>query len=220
MLCCRQWDSRRPTQHNQMLPSFFPGKPLQLPAQTAATPANTDASSNSNALPNFSSVPLSTYTVTSSRGGNTYSGFLVGSSPFDHGNERTNVPTEIIPVIVVTHSVASGVDPQGVISVANAQTKFNPTAADNSCLARPNNVALRLVQQSPIIQTADFNFGGTDVGRTQAIDAFQRANFWQEIGHNYHVLLNPVRTLEGCCSGKNTVNLLPFPTELVTSMRP
>lgn len=132
--------------------------------------------------------------MTSSRDGNTYSGFMVGSSPFNRGNKSTNVPTEIIPVIVVTQSVATGVDQNGILASAPGQTKFNPTAADNSCLVSPNNVASRLVQQSPIIRTADFNFGGTDVGRTQAIDAFQRANFWAQIGPNYHVLLNPVQT--------------------------
>src|SRR5206468_1307412 len=37
---------------------------------------------------------------------------------------------------------------------------------------------LQLVEGSPIVQNTDFNFGGTDVGSTQYIDAYQRANFW------------------------------------------
>ena len=55
---------------------------------------------------------------------------------------------------------------------------MDPTVADNACLAAPNNMPVRLLQQSPILSNADFNFDGTDVGTTQATDAFQRGNFW------------------------------------------
>ena len=52
----------------------------------------------------------------------------------------------------------------------------------------PVNVML----QSPIFKNDDFNLGGTDVGTTQYIDAFQRANFWSLIDrNNYHTLLHP-----------------------------
>jgi hypothetical protein len=52
------------------------------------------------------------------------------------------------------------------------------------------------MQESPLFLPADFNFGGTDVGFTQATDAFQRANFWNTINRNsYHVLLAPLRVL-------------------------
>lgn len=51
-----------------------------------------------------------------------------------------------------------------------------------------------MVRQSPIIPSTDFNFSGTDVGRTQYVDAFQRANFWDVINHgDYHVRLGPVK---------------------------
>jgi hypothetical protein len=52
-----------------------------------------------------------------------------------------------------------------------------------------------LFRQSPIFQSADFNYGGTNVGRTQTTDAFQRANFWKVIDReDYHVTLGPIST--------------------------
>jgi len=55
---------------------------------------------------------------------------------------------------------------------------------------------VRLLQQSPIVSNANFNFGGTPVGITQYTDAFQRGNFWGLIDRaNYHVRLSPVRVL-------------------------
>jgi hypothetical protein len=54
---------------------------------------------------------------------------------------------------------------------------------------------LTLYRQSPIIENAKFDFGGTHVGNTQYEDAFQRANFWAYTqGSDYHVLLHPVTT--------------------------
>ncbi len=44
-----------------------------------------------------------------------------------------------------------------------------------------------------MFQATNFSFGGTSVGDTQYIDAFQRANFWQLVGGtDYHTLANPV----------------------------
>jgi hypothetical protein len=49
-----------------------------------------------------------------------------------------------------------------------------------------------LFLDSPIFQPTTFTFGGTNVGRTQYVDAYQRANFWQSVaGTNYHTLVNP-----------------------------
>jgi hypothetical protein len=53
-------------------------------------------------------------------------------------------------------------------------------------------VPLSLMVQSPIFESNDFKFGATDVGTTQYIDAFQRANFWQFVGGTgYHTILTP-----------------------------
>ncbi len=82
----------------------------------------------------------------------------------------------------------------GIITTKPGVTTFNPSAADNACLAAPNNVPTKLFQESPILNPATFSFGGTIVGRTEYSDAFQRGNFWKALGSNvgkYHVLLAP-----------------------------
>ncbi|MFY9559043.1 MAG: hypothetical protein WAQ52_02305 [Terriglobales bacterium] len=52
------------------------------------------------------------------------------------------------------------------------------------------------VKNSPLLKKAAFMPGGTNVGTTQYVDAFQRANFWSIVSTtspNYHVLLSPVQ---------------------------
>lgn len=142
-------------------------------------------------------LPLFTYAVKSSRDQNNYSGAIVGNTPFKHGGGTVSVHTQIVPIVIVTKSVATDVSPAGIISTQAGKTRFDPTEADNACLTSPNNVPLRLFQQSPIFKAADFNFGGTNVGTTQYIDAFQRAEFWDVINRNtYHVKLGPITTLD------------------------
>ena len=149
-------------------------------------------------------LPLFNYDVTSSRDGNSYQGTIVGRSPFSDAFGYTAVPAQIVPVIVITNSVFAGVDASGNVITAPGVTTFNPSVADNSCLTAPNDVPLKLVQQSPIYNAADFNYGGTDVGLTETTDAFQRANFYKLLNFGnvsfddnifYHVLLSPVRTV-------------------------
>ncbi len=129
----------------------------------------------------------------SDRDGNEYTGVMVGSKPFDHGSGQTNVATQIIPIVFKTHTVATSVGAGGILVTTPGNNTFNPTQPDRACLGSRNNNPLRLFQQSPIFQSADFNYGGTNVGRTQTTDAFQRANFWKVIDRNdYHVTLGPV----------------------------
>jgi len=184
--------------------------PFIRPTKSAAPSAEASVKSNaaSNALNNSSkssaTLPLFNYEVTSSRDGNTYEGTIVGRSPFTDAFGFTAVPSQIVPVVIVTNSVFAGVDASGNIVTAPGVTTFNPSAADDSCLAAPNDVPLRLVQQSPIFNAADFNYGGTDVGLTETTDAFQRANFYKLLNFGnvpfddnvfYHVLLSPVKTV-------------------------
>ncbi len=147
-----------------------------------------------------SSLPMWTYTVTSSRDGNQYSGVMIGASPFDsNGNKNVSVPGYIVPLIVETNSIAVS-DDGGLIYTEPGMTTFDPTQA-TSCLNAPNNVPSTLLAQSPLFQPVDFVFGGVDIGTTQYVDAFQRSNFWVALGENgirdtYHVALNPVETLQ------------------------
>jgi hypothetical protein len=143
-------------------------------------------------------LPLWTFRVHSSRDGHQYPGAMVGQNPFTSPGP-TDVPTQVIPLIIKTKTVGSSFDPNtGIIKTESGATTFNPTEADDVCLSAPNNIPGKLVEQSPILSPATFTFGGTFVGTTQYSDAFQRANFWDILGAHradYHVLLNPVNFL-------------------------
>jgi hypothetical protein len=145
-------------------------------------------------MANSTTLPLWNFTVGSSRDGNFYLGAMVGRDPYNNPGS-VSVPTKVVPVIIKTHKVGVSFDPTtGIITTKPGATTFNPSVADNACLSAPNNVATKLFQESPILNPAIFSFGGTIVGRTQYVDAFQRGNFWKALGSNaskYHVLLNP-----------------------------
>jgi len=228
------------------------GQQAQLPKQNpflryvTTLPAADKAAS---ALPNGSkqTLPLFTYTVTSTRDGNTYSGTMVGPDPFAHPGGSAKVPTQIVPVIVTTNSVFAGVDSNGNILTQPGVTLSDPTVADDSCSSPPFDVPLTMVEQSPIVQPANFIYGGTDVGFVQTTESFQRANFFQLIdrGHNdgvsYHVKLDPVKTLSpvvinipaasgvaypssafgGCPTGTEAIiDLSAFETTIVNTILP
>jgi len=170
------------------------------PKEPAAAAEAAPGKSNANTA---GTLPLFSYTVTSSRDGNTYSGVIVGDSPFTDPRGSVRVPAQIVPVIIVTNSVFAGVVNGDVVTVPGV-TVFDPSKRDDSCLTPPNDKPLDLVQESPIYHREDINFGGTDLGVSQATDAFQRANFFQplnggnanvEVNTRYHVNLSPVTTL-------------------------
>lgn len=148
-----------------------------------------------------SGLPLFTYNIQSTRDGNSYTGVMVGADPFSRRGEKdTRVKTFIIPLIIITNSVGTNFNPKtGDITSAPGVTNFDPTANDNSCLSAPNNNPLQVFKQAPMFTEATYSVGGTVVGHTQYIDAFQRANFWnaldEDTREDYHVLLDPVRTL-------------------------
>ncbi len=122
-------------------------------------------------------VPMWSYSVTSPVDNNSYSGVMVGRSPFFHGARTTSVPAYIVPIKINM--------PDGGV--------FDPSAPDSAC--SPKGTAVVLTQQSPIMQSTPFSMGSTDVGSTQYIDAFQRGNFWTDVvttGDSYHTMLSPV----------------------------
>ena len=138
-------------------------------------------------------LPLWTFDVESSRDGNHYPGVMVGRDPFNKPGSVT-VPTKVVPLRVVTHTIGTSVDPKtGAITTKAGVTTFNPSVADAACLNAPNDVPTKLFEQSPILNPATFDFGGTIVGTTQYIDAFQRGNFWnanKSVPSDYHVELS------------------------------
>jgi len=165
----------------------------KLKAYTIVKPAKDAAGNVIRPADSVSSLATFTYNVTSSRDGNNYTGSMVGQDPFSSGLTTTTVTTPVVPLIITFNAVATGLNKRGIMTRTKGKTTLDPTAADTACLAAPNDVPLTLVEQSPIFQSANFQFGTTAVGNTQYIDAFQRANFWQSVGGtDYHTLVNPV----------------------------
>ncbi|MBV9301724.1 MAG: hypothetical protein JOY62_01825 [Acidobacteriaceae bacterium] len=155
-----------------------------------------EATKNLAATNSGKTLPLWTFSTRSSRDDNDYSGVMVGRDPFNGGGS-VSIPTYIVPVIIKTHTIGTGVNSKRIISTKPGVTTFDPTLADKACLGTSNNVPVTLFEESPLLQSALFDFGGSVMGTTQYIDAFQRANFWRVDDHDrYHVLLGPVKTLK------------------------
>ena len=136
-------------------------------------------------------LPVWNYQVVSSRDNNLYDGVIVGANPADRANASITVPAQLVPIILKTHRVATSVNfTTGAIKTKAGDTTFDPTVPD-TCLTAPNNVPVRLMQQSPVLSNANIVVGGTSMGTTQYIDGFQRANFWTVINkQDYHVRLS------------------------------
>src|SRR5215469_7533891 len=119
--------------------------------------------------PATSTIPFWTGTVS----GNGFS--MVGTDP-SNTNTTTTITAYLIPIRLILSPTPGGIfDPSHVLS--NGNSVIQNTAA------------------SPIFNGGiDFVQGGVDVGNTQYLDAFQRANFWTDVktNTNYHVLLNVV----------------------------
>jgi len=124
-------------------------------------------------------LPIWPYQVISPVNGVPYGGYMVGTDPFLRGARTTTIPVILVPFIVQFTNTATGFT-----------TTFDPsTAPDVGCTA--GQTAMSLVENSPIFQNYPWTLNGVDVGVTQYIDAFQRANFWQylENAREYHTLL-------------------------------
>jgi hypothetical protein len=180
-----------------------PGLPPGLTGRTIVIPLHgaTDEGAKAD-IAAGATIPMWNYTTTSSRDGLSYSGTMVGASPFTSPGTSTSVPTQIVPLII--HMLSDG-------------GTFDPTAAD-PCAAAPltNTSDLVLFQNSPIILSHAFTMNGASIGTTQYVDAFQRASFWSLVGgQNYHVQLSPVTTLSAVtvnvpAANGATVSLVPF----------
>ncbi len=144
-------------------------------------------------------LPLWLFNIEASRDDNDYTGVMVGQNPFSGGGSAS-LKTFIIPLVITTNTVGLSVDPKTlIVSTGPGTTTFDPTAPDKACLGKTNNVPVKLVKESPLFHSAIFDFGGTLVGTTQYVDAFQRGSFWQVVGPDgggYHVLFDPVTTLK------------------------
>jgi hypothetical protein len=148
-----------------------------------------------------SSVPTWSYSVVSPIDGNTYKGQIIGVNPATKPGQVTVIPTILIPVRL-TFQYSSTVS-----------YIFDPTVTDPGCLGA-GRTAFQLTQASPLFNDATYTLGGTNVGNTQYIDAFQRANFWSDVsasgGANYHTLLGvtpmPLQSVTVTSSNTGTPN--------------
>jgi hypothetical protein len=95
---------------------------------------------------------------------------MVGTDPTLSGIHNTTIPVQLIPLIL---KFSDG-------------TVFDPTLANSAGFAPSEKVVL-----SPLFLDTPFKAGSVNLGTTQYIDAFQRANFWNHIdsSHNFHVKL-------------------------------
>jgi hypothetical protein len=113
-------------------------------------------------------TPLQTFNGSFTSSGTTYTYNMVGTAPST--GTSTTVQAFIIPIKLVISSHTF--DPQTKLSNGN-------TVVQNTVV-------------SPIFATGvDFTSGGVNMGATQYIDAFQRANFWGTVSTHtgYHLLL-------------------------------
>jgi len=115
---------------------------------------------------------LPTWNGTFTSGGKNYTYNMVGTVP--SSNTSTTVPVYIIPLKIV-------------ITRLNKKVTFDPSHV----LSNGKTVIQNVVASPLYDSTTTYNQGGVDVGTTQYIDAFQRANFWGTVqgAPNYHLLL-------------------------------
>jgi hypothetical protein len=140
---------------------------------------------------------VSPFFEASSRSGSYNYGFTVGPNPFTGHGASSTVKAFIVPVVIKVHQVATdfGVDANGnliLTGMKDEDATYDPTRPAPACLGKTNNVPFTLAVQSPVFQNTHWVWGGTDLGDTQYIDAFQRANFWSagEDPGDYHLHLN------------------------------
>lgn len=103
----------------------------------------------------------------------TYHYTMVGKNP-GNSNVTTTIPVVIIPIKMV-------------FGASNGAMTFNPVTKKLH-----GGTIIQNIINSPIFDGGlDFNQGGTDLGATQYLDAYQRGNFWAAVTTHpdYHTLL-------------------------------
>jgi hypothetical protein len=120
--------------------------------------------------------------------GRNYSYNMVGSAP--SSNTSTTITTYIIPVKIV------------ITSRSGSKTTFDPSHV----LSNGNTVTTNTTSSPIFDSSTTYTQGGVDVGTTQYIDAFQRANFWGTVktDTNSHLLLSETVLAEQTLSPTST----------------
>jgi hypothetical protein len=123
---------------------------------------------------------------------------MVGTDP-NATNVTTTIPVLIIPIKMV-------------YGPSNGNKTFDPLKHK-----LPNGkTVMQMILASPLFNASvDFVQGGTDLGKTQYIDAFQRGNFWgKNVKKNssYHVLLGKPTILP-----EQTIKVSPSLGQVITN---
>ncbi|MGA2191167.1 MAG: hypothetical protein ABSH33_21840 [Steroidobacteraceae bacterium] len=131
---------------------------------------------NADSTPLSSTLPTWTYGWSFSVTGDSYSATVIGSDP-------TTDTTAKIPVYLIPVRIRVGV---------NGGTTFSPDTLQSN-----GKSAVANTKDSPLLKHLTFDEAGTDLGNTQYIDAYQRANFWSSASTNtrWHTLLGPPTVL-------------------------
>ena len=108
------------------------------------------------------SVPMTQYTFTNSRG--TFSGVLVGGSPFTENPSTVTIDAVLVPLVIQIFKT------DGTVAV------FDPQNADSSC--GDSDSAENRFRHSPLVVPTDLIFNGVNVGKVQYLDGFMQAEFW------------------------------------------
>jgi len=152
-------------------------------------------------------IPLWNFSITASPalGGGTFTGTMIGRSPFARGKTTTTINLQIVPLRITINDGAS-------------TQVYDPSVVD-PCIpivfpGAPSNASdVSIIQNSPLFTNNSYTMNGVNVGNTQYIDAFQRANFWSLVqGTPYHLILNPtVLPVQNLSFSGSTVGLNQLP---------
>jgi len=142
-------------------------------------------------------LPQWTFPFTSSFNNRQYKPVIVGTDP-SQNNSTTTVTVGVIPLKMV-------------YGPNNGNMTFDPNTP------YINNVStVQMLEKSPIFQNyIDWVQGGTDLGSTQYIDAYQRGDFWSSVqsNSNYHIkvkfVLGPTQTIN-VANGQGLVETNPL----------
>jgi len=121
-------------------------------------------------------------------GSKNYSYNMVGAAP--SSNTTATITTYLIPVKIV------------ITSRTGTKTTYDPSHV----LSNGNTVTTNTLTSPIFDSTTTYTQGGVNVGTTQYIDAYQRANFWGTVktDTNSHLLLNPTVLAEQTLSPSKT----------------
>jgi hypothetical protein len=129
-------------------------------------------------LNNVTPIPLWNYSVVG-YDGKTYTGTIMGRSPYLRGKTTTTIPLQLIPLII-------RIDNGGGDTFT-----YDPSVTD-SCISPGSHTDVDVITGSPLLQNNNWTMDGINVGNTQYVDAFQRAEFWSLLGGSpYHLVFSP-----------------------------